>query len=253
MKNQRQQNKNNPGISVFFPCYNDEHTIGQLVKDAISAVATITHDWEVIVVDDGSTDTSNEVVRRITRRNTRVHLVTHEKNLGYGAALQSGFHKASKELVFYTDGDGQYDPRELLLLLPLMTRDTDFVNGIKLVRKDPTYRVIVGNFYNFFVRWLFWLPVQDVDCDFRLIRKKILRGISLTARSGAICVELVKKSQLAGARFREVSVHHYDREYGVSQFFQPRRIITTFMDLVCLWIQLIFRQRMAEHNSYAKE
>lgn len=244
MRKPLHRDKHRLGISVFFPCYNDEHTIGQLVRTAINVVSTITHRWEVIVVDDGSTDKSNELVRHIARQNTRVRLVTHEKNRGYGAALQSGFRAATNGLVFYTDGDGQYDPRELLLLLPLMTPDTDFVNGIKLVRKDPTYRVIVGNLYNFFVRWLFWLPVQDVDCDFRLIRKRVLRGITLTARSGAICVELVKKSQLSGARFREASVHHYDRQYGASQFFQLRRIITTFMDLVRLWMQLTIRQKI---------
>jgi glycosyltransferase involved in cell wall biosynthesis len=166
-------------------------------------------------------------------------VVTHERNRGYGGALRSGFAAATKELVFYTDGDGQYDVRELPLLVMLMTSDTDFVNGMKMRRQDPAYRIHIGNLHQFLMRWIFWLPIQDVDCDFRLIRRRILESIELHSNSGSICVELVKHAQRAGAGFREVSVHHYARKFGQSQFFRPGRILGTYLHLATVWLELM--------------
>ena len=166
-------------------------------------------------------------------------VITHAANRGYGGALRSGFANATKELIFYTDGDGQYDVGELPLLLMLLTPDTDFVNGMKMTRQDPGYRVFAGNLHRFVTRWSFWLPVTDVDCDFRLVRRSIVDRVRLTQNSGSICVELVKLAQRAGAQFREVSVHHYAREFGQSQFFRPSRIAKTYFDLARLWVELM--------------
>ena len=115
-------------------------------------------------------------------------MIFHQKNLGYGGALRSGFKKAKYGLVFYTDGDGQYDIKELPLLLQLMTKDCDFINGIKMSRHDPTYRIFIGNFYSFLTRWLFWVPILDINCDFRLIRKSLVGRLNLKCNSGSICI-----------------------------------------------------------------
>ena len=127
---------------------------------------------------------------------------------------------------------------ELPLLVSLMTRDVNFINGIKMERGDARYRIFFGNLHKFFNRWLFWLPVYDVDCDFRLIRKSLLDKINLNSNSGSICIELVKKAQRAGAKFREVSVHHYERKYGQSQFFRVDKIVSTYLDIAKLWLDL---------------
>jgi glycosyltransferase involved in cell wall biosynthesis len=176
-------------------------------------------------------------------------VITHERNRGYGAALRSGFAAATKELVFYTDGDGQYDVRELAVLLMLLTDDTDFVNGIKMTRQDPAYRVHAGNVHRFVMRWSFWLPIHDVDCDFRLIRRRILADLELRSNSGSICVELVKHAQRAGAGFREVSVHHYARKWGQSQFFRPGRIIRTYLHIAGIWFDLMVADRFRRKPS----
>lgn len=236
--------KKGPGISVFFPCYNDEKSIGRLVEDAFLVLRKLTDDYEVIIVDDASKDRSREVLERLAKKYTGLQLVFHEQNQGYGGALRSGFKNASKELVFYTDGDGQYDIRELPLLFSLMTEDVNFVNGIKMTRRDPTYRVFVGNFYSLLARWLFWLPVYDVDCDFRLMRRELLKKLKLNGSSGSICVELVKKSQRAGGKFRQVSVHHYERQFGRSQFFRPERLLSTFFEILGLWFELMIKDRV---------
>lgn len=231
-------------ISVFFPCYNDEKSIGKLVQDAISTAQKLSRDFEVIVVDDGSTDQSREILSELSKKYNSLKLIFHKKNLGYGGALRSGFKSSTKDLIFYTDGDGQYDVRELQILIGLMTTDVDFVNGIKMSRHDPTYRIFIGNLYSFFARWLFFLPIYDIDCDFRLIRRKIVNKLGLTSRSGSICVELVKKAQRKGAKFRQVSVHHFERTYGKSQFFRADRILITLFELFRLWLRLMILDKI---------
>lgn len=231
-------------VSIFFPCFNDAKSIGRLVNEAFSTIKKITPIFEVIVVDDGSTDGSREILTKLSQQYTELKLIFHDKNQGYGGALRSGFKAAQFELIFYTDGDGQYDVKELPLLFSLMTKDTDFVNGIKMSRYDPTYRIIIGNLYSFLTRWLFWLPIQDIDCDFRLIKKSIIDKLDLKTNSGAICVELVKKAQRAGANFRQVSVHHLERRFGVSQFFRAERILHTFWEISILWVELMVLNRL---------
>ena len=214
-----------------------------MVDKAVRNLKKLTDDFEVIVVDDGSSDNSRELLLKKTQRYDCLKLVFHRKNKGYGGALISGFKAASKELIFYTDGDGQYDVDELPLLVSLMTEDVNFINGIKMERQDFAYRVIVGNLYALAMRWAFLLPIIDVDCDFRLIRKTLIDKIKLRHKSGAICVELVKKAHRAKAKFRQVSIHHYDRVYGQSQFFRLNIIIKTLGDLGQLWWELMVKRK----------
>ena len=227
-------------VSVFFPCYNDERTIGGLVRAADKILKRRDGKYEIIVVDDGSSDGSRRLLKKLAKAFPSLRLVFHQGNRGYGGALRSGFGKAKYDLVFYTDGDGQYDVGELELMLPLLTNDIDVINGIKMFRNDPWFRIVAGNLYNFFVRNVFGIDIFDTDCDFRLIRNSLMKKIRLKSNSGAICVELVMKLQGAGARFRQVSVHHYPRKYGSSQFFQPKRVIETAIELIALRISLYF-------------
>jgi glycosyltransferase involved in cell wall biosynthesis len=228
-----------PSITAFFPCYNDAKTISLLVVRVEEQLRRLTDDYEIVVVNDGSTDESAVALHALTSTVSRLRVITHETNRGYGAALRSGFGAATKDLIFYTDGDGQYGVDELPILAMLMTDDTDFVNGMKMTRHDPPHRVFAGNLHRFLTRWLFWLPVSDVDCDFRLVRRSVLETVRLESSSGSICVELVKRSQRAGAQFREVSVHHYARQWGESQFFRPARILRTYLDLAGMWVELM--------------
>lgn len=239
-------------LSIFFPCFNDSKSIGKLVENANSIAKKYTGKFEIIVVDDASTDSSKKVLHKLLKKYKQLKVIFHDKNLGYGGALRSGFKAARNELIFYTDGDGQYDVKELPILLSLMTKDIDFVNGIKMSRHDPTYRIVLGNLYSFLTRWLFWLPIYDVDCDFRLIRKSLLDRLDLNCNSGAICLELVKKSQRAGAKFRQVSVHHLERKFGVSQFFRIDKLSHTLTEVTLLWINLMVLDKLSKLKRHKK-
>jgi glycosyltransferase involved in cell wall biosynthesis len=166
-------------------------------------------------------------------------VIHHESNKGYGGALKTGFRAATKELLFYTDGDFQYDVSELKKLIPALKEGIDIVNGYKIHRADPLHRKIIGRVYHFIVKMMFGFKIRDVDCDFRLMRRAILDKITLEHNSGVICLEMVKKLHDAGFKFAEVPVSHYFRSYGISQFFNFRRIFKVAIDIVKLWWRLV--------------
>jgi glycosyltransferase involved in cell wall biosynthesis len=231
-----------PSISVFFPAYNDAGTIASLVVLADKTCRQLTDDYEVIVVNDGSPDHTGDILAELAAKYANLRVVTHEKNRGYGGALRSGFASATKDLIFYTDGDAQYDARELALLVPLMTDDVDVVNGYKISRSDPWHRIFIGNIYRNVIKLAFGLKIRDVDCDFRLIRRRGFNKVRLFSNSGTICVEMVKSLQDAGLRFAECPVHHYHRAYGKSQFFNFKRLFKTLKDLSALWWKLVIKR-----------
>lgn len=231
-----------PSISAFFPAYNDGGTIGSLVVTTLNTLAELTDDYEVIVVENGSTDYTVEVLQELEKQYSHFRALTHREPLGYGGALRVGFAACSKDLIFYTDGDAQYDPREIKLLLQALTDDVDIVNGWKIERHDPFHRIVIGRLYHHFVKFMFGFKLRDVDCDFRLIRREALQVLDLQSPDGTICLELVKQMQDAGFRFAEVPVHHYHRTYGKSQFFNFRRLSRVIPHLAILWWRLVVRR-----------
>lgn len=231
--------KTDKSISVFFPAYNDSGTIASMAITALLTLREVTDDYEVIVVNDGSADFTPSILDELARQYKEVRIVHHSKNRGYGGALRSGFAAATKDLIFYTDGDAQYDARELKLLLAAMHDGIDLVNGYKIERHDPLHRIIIGKIYQHVIRFAFQLKLKDVDCDFRLIRRHVFDKVQLDSNSGVICVELMRKITAAGYNLAEVPVHHYHRAYGKSQFFNFRRVFRTLTNLAQLWKDLM--------------
>lgn len=240
-------------ISAFFPAYNDAATIGGLVEKTFHLLQASGRDFEILVVDDGSRDETPEVLERLLKQyGPAFRVIRHPVNRGYGAALRSGFAAARNDLVFYTDGDGQYDPAELTTLLAHMEPSVGLVNGYKTKRSDPFHRILIGKVYNTMARWLFGISLRDIDCDFRLIRRTLLQEARLRYDSGVICVEMVYKLERLGCRVVEVPVNHYPRLYGRSQFFRWRAILTTLGQLASLyfsrWETPAARRGVAELN-----
>lgn len=235
-----------PSLSVFFPAYNDAPSLPGLLAKTFAVLEGHVTDYEVIVVNDGSGDDTGAVLEQLRGRyGCCLRVVTHPRNRGYGGALRSGFEAASKEFVFYTDGDSQYDVSELPRLLELVGPDTGLVNGYKLERHDPAHRIWIGKTYNFCARLLFRIRIRDIDCDYRLIRRALLERIHLTSTSGTICVELVRKLEMTGWGVEETGVHHYPRMYGKSQFFRLRSLATTLYELAGLWVRVLVLRRRA--------
>ncbi len=232
-----------PSISVFFPCYNDAGTISAMVIRALQTLREITDNYEVIVVNDGSLDDSPRILGELSCiLPSEFRLITHEKNAGYGGVLRAGIAAAKKEWIFYTDGDAQYDARELSRLVEKISDDVDFVNGWKIKRCDPFHRIVIGVLYQYFMKLIFGLKIRDVDCDFRLMRREIFDVVQLESDTGTITFEMVKKVQDAGYRFAEVPVHHYYRQYGESQFFNLPRVGATLVRIFHWWWRLVVKK-----------
>ncbi len=231
-------------LTAFFPAYNDQHTIEDIVRTAAEEIRKVTDDFEVLVVDDGSKDQSGTILDRLARELPYLRVIHHERNLGYGAALISGFRDAQKDLIFYTDGDGQYDVREMHNLLAQLRPSVDLVNGYKVKRADAWYRIWIGALYREAIRRIFRLTIRDVDCDFRLLRRHVFETITLESRSGVICVEMAKKFERAGFRMVEIPVHHYPRRHGRSEFFRFRHLAFTLWGLTKIWWNLVLSPRL---------
>jgi glycosyltransferase involved in cell wall biosynthesis len=238
-------------ISAFFPCFNDAGTIASMVMEALVVLRELADDYEVIVVENGSTDYAWDVLDELERLygeqgvdptdRGHVRILRFAHALDYGGALRAGFASCRYELIFYTDGDGQYDVRELRALCEALEREeaagrqVDVVMGNKITRRDPVHRRVISWLYHNLMALVFQFKVHDVDCDFRLIKRHVFDTIVLTQNTGAIALELMTKVQMAGFRTVEVPVDHFHRAYGVSQFFRVRRLIAVIVSLAKLW------------------
>ena len=238
-------NHSRNSITAFFPAYNDQHTIENMVRTAGEELGKITDDFEVLVVNDGSRDRTGEILGRLQQELPYLRVIHHASNRGYGAALITGFHSSTKDLVFYTDGDGQYDVREMHNLLVQLGPNIDLVNGYKIRRADAWYRVVIGEMYRRTMRWVFSLSVRDVDCDFRLFRRQIFESITLESQSGVICVEMARKFDQAGFRMTEIPVSHYPRLHGSSEFFRVRHLAHTLRGLLRIWWELVLSRKLS--------
>jgi glycosyltransferase involved in cell wall biosynthesis len=217
-------------ISVFFPCYNEQENVGRTVEKALNVLEKLNADFEVIVVDDGSSDETERIADEIAGDHDKVKVVHHERNLGYGAALQSGFKAATKELVFYTDGDGQFDINEMPPLLDLMEQ-YDIVSCYRLNRRDPLIRKINGWCWTRLVCLLFGLKVRDIDCAFKLYKREIFDRIELSSSGALIDAEILARAARKGYRITQKGVHHYPRTAGAQSGANIRVILRAFKEL----------------------
>lgn len=239
---QESQVKKKYTISAFFPVYNDWGTISSMVFLANRVLEKVASDYEIMLIDDGSKQLTKRVLEELSKKVNKLRVITRSRNGGYGAALKTGFANARNELIFYTDGDAQYNPEELELLVEKFSDDVDVVNGYKISRSDPVYRKIIGRLYHYTTRMLFGFRIRDVDCDFRLMRRSIFDNLKLDYDSGVICVEMISKLTKRGCRFVEVPVHHYYRMSGKSEFFNFKRIFIVGKNLIKLWYKIVIRK-----------
>jgi glycosyltransferase involved in cell wall biosynthesis len=221
-------------LSVFFPCYNEQDNVERTTKRAKEVLEELKADFEIIIVNDGSADETGVRADAIAAGDSRIRVVHHPHNMGYGAALQSGIRAAKKELVFFTDGDGQFDIGEIKLLLPLMPQN-DIVCGYRLDRKDPIIRKLNGWMWTKLVNLLFGMRIRDIDCAFKLFRAEIFEGVKLSSEGALISAEILARATRRGYRIAEVGVHHYPRTAGKQTGAKMTVIIRAFKELFKLY------------------
>lgn len=209
-----------PSLTIFFPFYNDSGTVLKQIKDAYKFGEKVTNDLEVIAIHGGNSkdDTLNQIYKTKKLFPALLIIDKSDNNEGY-AVIKHGFYKAKKDWAFYTDGDAQYHLEDLQNLVNKQIKtNSDVINGYKIKRNDNIIRSVMGTLYAKVSTMIFDLPIRDTDCDFRLIRKSFLDKISLESKDSSILAELIKKLELSGAKFTEIGVKHYKREYGESNY-----------------------------------
>jgi len=210
-----------PNITMFFPAYNEEGNIKKLVKDAQKVLIDTAGNYEIIIIlYEGSTDNTGKIVKLLMEKNKNLKLVMQPKKLkGVGYAIKMGFDVAKNELIFYADSDNQFDLNEFKLLLPYM-KNYDIVAGYRINRQDPLTRILISRIYNSIIKTIFGFKGKDLDCAFRLVKKKIFKTIKLQCKTGLGTSELLIKARRNGFKVKHVGVHHFPRYSGTSIFEQ---------------------------------
>jgi glycosyltransferase involved in cell wall biosynthesis len=224
-------------LSIVLPAYNEEANIEAAVSGATSVASRHCTDHEIIVVDDGSADMTAAIVAKLAVEDPRIRLVQHEVNQGYGGALKSGFLAATMDLVFFTDSDNQFDLDELAVFIDLI-QSVDVVAGYRIKRRDPFFRRLNARAWNYLVRALFYVPVRDIDCAFKLFRREVFDGLELNSVGAMVNTELMVKLGRSGYRVVEVGVHHFPRTAGKPQGASIKVIIRAFSELRRMHSQL---------------
>ncbi len=217
-------------LSVFFPCYNEQENIVTLVTNAMAVIPEVTDDFELIIVNDGSSDNTAAVADSLAEKYSQVKVVHHEQNSGYGMALQSGFRAASKEWVFYTDGDCQFDIAEIKDITHLAA-DYDIVTCYRKDRKDNIVRKLNGKAWGMLVNFLFGLGLRDIDCAFKLYRRSIFDSMELVSQGALIDTEVLARAKKAGRTMVQCGVSHYPRRFGQPTGGNIKVILKAFREL----------------------
>lgn len=217
-------------LTVFFPVHNDERTIRQVAEKAIRVCKELASSYEVIIIDDGSPDDSGKIADQLAKKYPHLRVIHHEKNLGYGAAVKTGFKNSKYEWICFTDGDDEYDIEDLRKMVKLK----DFYDLIITFRYKKLYsnrRIFISNIYNKILRWMFRTQYRDISTGLRLIRKSLLNEIHITSDSPFIGAEVTIKTMLKGYRIGELGIQTFPRQFGTGSTTSFKNIISTILDM----------------------
>jgi glycosyltransferase involved in cell wall biosynthesis len=217
-------------LSIFFPCYNEEGNIERVTRAALDVAPRFAERFEIILVDDGSSDRTGEISDSLAAEVSQVRAVHNRPNLGYGGAVARGLTESQMEWIFFTDGDGQFDIGELPKLVELLDR-CDLAVGYRVNRADNAIRRLNAFCWGVLIRALFGLKVRDIDCAFKLLPKSLINAIELHSGGAMISAELLAKAKYRGLRIAEVGVNHHPRTAGEQTGANPKVILKAFREL----------------------
>lgn len=235
-------------ISIFFPAFNEEENIGDAVLSVNEFIKKYFATYEIIVVDDGSRDKTAEIVKKLSKKNPKIRLVSHKKNQGFGAAIRTGLKSAKYDLIFYTDADNQFNIKDFTKILPLIEK-FDIVSAYRMKRQDPKMRIYISNVYNLIIFLLFNPKVRDIDASFKLYKKRAIDQLNLKSKTGLIDAELFIKARKKGFTIGQVGVKHYPRLKGKTVYevgnrnnfialVHPKVVTDIFGEIKTLWKEL---------------
>lgn len=237
-----------PSISAVLPAYNEEGIIADTVRSVAAVLQRIADDYEIIVVNDGSGDRTEQIVLGLAVQNPAVRCISHPTNQGYGAALSTGFSATTRDLIFLTDGDKQFDVRELAGFLT-HSPQCDMVIGYRRPRRDPFLRRLYGWGWSWLVGLLFGYTARDVDCAFKLFRRSVWGALKVHSRGATFSAELLVKARRRGFRICELPVSHYPRLAGKATGARISVIVRAFKEL--LWLRLNLNRMLSEETPLA--
>ena len=226
-------NKRTDSISVFFPCHNEVENISSLTEKTYCVLQKYFNEFEILLINDGSTDGTYEVAEELATKYPEVKAVHHEVNKGYGGAVWTGIKSSTKDLLFFTDGDGQFDTEEIALLLQHIDK-YDAVLGYRMKRNDPFHRLLFAKAWGTLIRILFGIKLKDLDCAFKLFHRKLFEGLSQEAGGAMVTVEFMFKLIRRGLTYKQVGVHHYPRTAGIQSGGSIKVIFRAFRELFAL-------------------
>ena len=234
-------------ISLFFPVYNDERTVRQVAEKSIAVLSKLTATYEVIIINDGSPDKSGEIADSLAKEHECVRVVHHEKNLGYGAALKTGFATAKYKWICFTDGDDEYDVFDLMKLIKLIEYYALIIT-FRYERMYSTRRIFISRVYNKVFSFLFKTNFRDISTGLRLARKDMLDELALISNSPFIGAELTLKAMLKGYPVGEVGIQTFPREFGKGQSTTIKNIVATIKDMMAVRKQVFSPTYELPHN-----
>ena len=220
-----------PRISILFPVFNDETTVTVVTQKSLEVLSRLASEGEVIIVDDGSPDTSGEIAEWLAEQHPQVRVIHHGENRGYGQAIRTGLSSARYEWVCFTDGDDEYDVFDLAKLVPHI-ESYDLIITFRYIKLYSTFRIFVSWTYNRLVRWLFDTRYRDISTGLRLIRRSLISNLDLESTSPFIGAEIAIKSMLKGYRVGEVGIQTFPRSFGRGQTTTTSNILATIHDML---------------------
>jgi glycosyltransferase involved in cell wall biosynthesis len=224
-------------VSLFFPAWNEEAYVERAVARAQDALSEVTDDYEIIIVNDASTDGTREIAEDLAHRDGRIRVVSHEQNLKLGGALKTGFREARKDIVVYSDIDLPFDLSEVQRAIRLMEYlEADLVCGYRLDRtSEGPKRILYSYAYNLLIRGLFGVYIKDINFSFKVVRREVLRSITLKSEGSFIDAELVCKAIRKGYRVFQIGVDYFPRTRGTSTLASPQVIAKMLVELAQLY------------------